>query len=299
MSTGNIRLKYRFVDKDHADHSDHSNHSNAISKPTSKIPSDNRNNGLITKIWGSSTWTANHAISFGYPIEPTEQQKKDYHDYFVLLGKVLPCKYCRDSYSNFIQNGNSKLTEADLESREALSRWFYRMHNTVNDKLGVDYGVTYEDLSNRFESFRAKCGNTDPTVKGCISPLDYKAFSFKKLYQLDCPIISYDKIQPFIRLAQLRGFGPNMFMFIELADALDGDFTELKKLSCWEYRNKLCQSLIKMMREEAIPSVETEGKWKGTPTLPELILILFLCSNLNREEINKCMDTIIQNRLLG
>src|SRR5579872_2512487 len=86
---------------------------------------DNRNNGLITKIWGSSTWTSNHAITFGYPIEPNEQQKKDYHDYFVLLGKVLPCKYCRDSYNTFITSGDSKLTNADLESRETLTKWFY------------------------------------------------------------------------------------------------------------------------------------------------------------------------------
>jgi Erv1 / Alr family len=260
---------------------------------------DNRNNGLITKIWGNSTWTSNHAITFGYPIEPSEEQKNDYRNYFMLLGKVLPCRYCRDSYTQFINDGDAQLTDKDLESRDGLTRWFYRMHNAVNNKLGVDYGVTYEELVNRFESFRAKCGNTDPAAKGCVAPLDYKAFSFKKLYQLDCPIVSYEKIQPFLRLAELRNINKNFFCFVELADILDGDFAELKKQSCWEYRNKICQQLIKIMREEAIPSIEINGKWKGTPTIPELILMLFLCSNLNKDEINQCLDTIINNKILG
>jgi hypothetical protein len=135
-------------------------------------------------------------------------------------------------------------------------------------------------------------------VKGCVSPLDYKAFSFKKLYQLDCPIVSYEKIQPFVRLAQLRNLDAGVFTFIELADVLEGDFGKLKKLDCWEYRNKFCQQLIKMMREEGIPSIETNGQWQGTPTVPELILLLFLCSNLNKDEINKCLDTIIEKKLL-
>ena len=283
----------------HETHETHETGNQSGQTNQSKNSSDNRNNGLITKIWGSSTWTSNHAITFGYPVEPTDQQKKDYRTYFESLGKVLPCRYCRDSYNNFIVTDDTKLTDADLESREALTRWFYRVHNRVNNKLGVDYGVTYEDLVNRFESFRAKCGNTDPAVKGCISPLDYKAFSFKKLYQLDCPIISYEKIQPFLRLAQLRNLNRSLFRFVELADALNGDFAELKKSSCWEYRNKICQHFIKLMREEAIPSIEPGGKWQGTPTVPELILILFLCSNLNKDEIGKCMDTIIEKRLMN
>ena len=40
--------------------------------------SDYKNNGLITKIWGEAGWTFNHAATFGYPLEPTEEQKIKY-----------------------------------------------------------------------------------------------------------------------------------------------------------------------------------------------------------------------------
>ena len=37
---------------------------------------DNKNNGLITKIWGQAMWESLHCIAFGYPIEPTDEQKR-------------------------------------------------------------------------------------------------------------------------------------------------------------------------------------------------------------------------------
>lgn len=260
----------------------------------SKVDSstDNKNNGLITKIWGGPGWTFNHAVTFGYPIEPTDQHKKDYKNYFISLGNVLPCKFCRESYQKFITTGDSALTDEALSSREALTRWFFRVHNAVNNKLGVDYGITYEDVVARYESFRAKCGKTDPAVKGCVAPLDYKAFSFKKLYQLDCPIISFNKIKPFVILAQLRNIIPKYFCFYQLALEMNGDFNDLKKLSSWEHRNMFCQNKIKYMREAAIPSIEQSGEWEGTPTIDELILILFLCSNLNKTELEECIKKL-------
>ena len=36
---------------------------------------DSKTNGLITKIWGPHFWETLHCVSFGYPLEPTEEQK--------------------------------------------------------------------------------------------------------------------------------------------------------------------------------------------------------------------------------
>jgi len=36
----------------------------------------NINNGLITKIWGPPTWDCLHSFTFGYPVHPTDEQKK-------------------------------------------------------------------------------------------------------------------------------------------------------------------------------------------------------------------------------
>jgi len=247
----------------------------------------NSNNGLITRVWGSSGWTFNHSVTFGYPLNPTEEQKQQYRNYFVSLGNVLPCSYCRVSYSKIISTGETELTDADLNDRESLTKWFYRVHNAVNGKLGVDYAVTYDDVAKRYESFRAKCSN-DPHIQGCVSPLDYKAFSFRKLNLLDCPIITLDKVKVFLRMAKQRSLPNEYYSFIELAEYIKGDVSELKKLSSWDHRNRFCQMQIKSMRENAIPSIESKGPYKGTPTLDELKLIMFLCSNLNRTELDEC-----------
>ena len=247
--------------------------------------SDHKNNGLITKVWGEPAWTFNHAVTFGYPINPTEQQKTEYKNYFFSLGDVLPCRYCRESYKEFITKGKYALTNEILAGRDTLTRWLYDIHEEVNKKLEVDYGVTYEELVKKMESFRAKCGPAKKTVKGCIAPLDQKAISFKNLYARDCPIVPLDKIKPFVHLAKIRGLEEFHFLFVKLASMLNGDIRKLKQQPVWPYRNKYCYDVIKNMRTNAIPSIETEGEWAGTPTIEELKLLMFMSSNLNKTEL--------------
>ena len=39
----------------------------------------NSNDGMMTSIWGPPLWHSLHTISFNYPVQPTETQKKDYY----------------------------------------------------------------------------------------------------------------------------------------------------------------------------------------------------------------------------
>ena len=51
--------------------------------------------GMLTSVWGPSLWHYMHTMSFNYPVNPTNVQKK-YHKQFIMsLKYVLPCKYCR------------------------------------------------------------------------------------------------------------------------------------------------------------------------------------------------------------
>ena len=34
-------------------------------------------------------------MSFNYPINPTNQDKKNYREFILNLQNILPCKYCR------------------------------------------------------------------------------------------------------------------------------------------------------------------------------------------------------------
>lgn len=265
---------------------------------------DNKNNGLITKIWGEAAWKFGHSVTFGYPIDPDDEKKKSYMSYFQLLGDVLPCKYCRESYKKFITEGDTILNDDVMQSRKTLTRWFYNVHEAVNRKLGVDYGVTYEDVVNRYESFRARCSvptSVSITTKkpvipiGCTAPLDYKANSYKKANQIDCPIFSIETITPFIRLARIRMIPKKYFDFYNLLKKENGDITKIKNTEKWVNRNAFCRKKIVKMREEGIPSIETYGNWIGLPSIEELKLLLHASSNLNKKELADCIRKLSLN----
>jgi len=246
----------------------------------------NANNGLITKIWGPPAWEFLHSITFGYPINPTPEQKEAYKDFFIRVGDILPCKYCRESYKKFISKGNTKLTDKVLENRESLTNWFYLIHEQVNQKLGVSYGVTYEDICDKYESYRAKCSKKKvKKEKGCITPLDEKAESYKNAYNKNCPLIPFNISKQFKYYAKLRGLGKEEFYYLEKIKDKE-DLTKLmddKCCSMWCKRNKECNEIIKDMRLFGKDSLEKEGRWEGLPTIDELKLILRFSSNLTSE----------------
>jgi hypothetical protein len=145
----------------------------------------NVDNGLMTRLWGPSGWLFLHCITFGYPykIDPTNPEhlakQNDYYRFFYYLGKVLPCKYCRNSYDEFFAK-NSPMRH--LGSREDLSKWLFDVHNMVNDKLGVPAceRPSFDEIKERYESFRAACKpltekeRNDKAGKGCIAPASGK-----------------------------------------------------------------------------------------------------------------------------
>ena len=129
--------------------------------------------GMMTNIWGASFWFVLHTLSFNYPVNPTEADKKHYMDFILSLKYILPCKYCR---MNLIKNMKEHpITMKKMESRESFSRYIYELHEIVNKMLGKKSGLTYEDVRERFENFRSRCTKDDkPKVKihkGCVIPL--------------------------------------------------------------------------------------------------------------------------------
>lgn len=243
----------------------------------------NANNGLQTKLWGPPLWTGLHAITFGYPLEPTEQDKKNYKIFFDQVKYVLPCKYCRESYTEYINTEPTKLTDEVLTNRSTLTKWLFNLHNRVNNKLDVDYGTTWDEIVEKFESFRAKC---DPQKKTCSMPLNLKAESYKLSLMKDCPIISYKLAKKFESYAKLR----NVNDFNLLKECFE--FSKVKKCQEWIKRNEDCCDIIKYMKLNSIPSLETEGKYIGLPTVEELKLISRLCTNLSRTELEQISEKL-------
>jgi len=142
--------------------------------------------GMLTTVWGPSIWHFLHTMSFNYPINPTTEQKKQYRDFVLNLKNVLPCKYCRiNLVTNFKQ---LPLTMSNMKTREAFSRYIYDLHELVNKMLHKTSNLSYCDVRDRYEHFRARCTDEKPQIfkftklnktmknknkkeKGCTEPL--------------------------------------------------------------------------------------------------------------------------------
>jgi len=138
--------------------------------------------GMLTSVWGPSMWHYLHTMSFNYPVAPTRDEKRRYMEFVKSLKHTLPCKYCR---SNLITNFKTMpLTMKSMKNRDTFSRYIYSLHELVNKMLGKKSGLTYCDVRERYEHFRARCTDDKPKMfkvlknktrkkkeKGCTEPL--------------------------------------------------------------------------------------------------------------------------------
>src|SRR5277367_3641518 len=67
--------------------------------------------GMNSKIFGPPLWKSIFFIVFGYPVNPTDEQKNNYKIWLTLFGDVMPCKYCRESYKKHLLDPNFALTD--------------------------------------------------------------------------------------------------------------------------------------------------------------------------------------------
>ena len=136
----------------------------------------NSGDGMMTSIWGPPMWHVLHTISFNYPVKPTKEQKKHYFNFYNNLQNILPCKYCRD---NIVKNMEKiPLNMKVFKNRENLSTWVYELHEIVNKMLNKVSGLSFEDIRQRYETFRARCIVEDSKLNyktnietGCTEPL--------------------------------------------------------------------------------------------------------------------------------
>ena len=257
----------------------------------------NANNGMITKIWGPPLWKSLEYIVYGYPEkEPTYEQKQDYLTFFIKLGSVLPCRFCRDSYKEFITTGETNLTLDALKNREALTTWLFLLRERVNKKLGVTYGISKDILDKRTEACRASCAIKE-NQKGCIMPADDKARAYRISQIRDAPLILNEMSTLFIPYAKERGLVDKDFDVALSCNNNSCIHDKIADLNCIEWcdRNARCWQIIDNMRQNKTPSLELDGPYKDLPTIQETKLILLMSTNLCFEELNKIIN-ILANR---
>lgn len=90
---------------------------------------------MDTRYWGPSGWRLLHLISFS-----SHPNREDVCRFFNTLPYVLPCKYCRKSFSE-------NIIKDPIEKADSIPRWLWRIHNKVNAKLRTQHICTTPDPS--------------------------------------------------------------------------------------------------------------------------------------------------------
>lgn len=142
----------------------------------------NAGDGMLTSVWGPPMWHYLHTMSFNYPVNPTPEDKKHYRDFVLNLKYVLPCKYCRMNLKTNLKT--LPLNMSHMASRDTFSRYIYNLHELVNKLLKKTSNLSYCDVRERYEHFRARCTEEKPKLfkvlktktlkkreKGCTEPL--------------------------------------------------------------------------------------------------------------------------------
>lgn len=124
--------------------------------------------GMLTSIWGPALWHFLHTMSFNYPTNPTEEEKNQYMNFIKSLEFVLPCKYCRINLKKNFET--LPLRKEEMKSRYTFSKYVYNLHEHINTMLGKKSNLSYEDIRETYEHFRARCTKTKKE-SGCVKPL--------------------------------------------------------------------------------------------------------------------------------
>ena len=115
---------------------------------------------MDTRFWGPSGWFLFHLIAAA----PTHQHYDAVKQWFTLMEFVLPCKFCRASFHDYLLL--QPLTDEIVRNRELFSRWMYDIHNRVNDKLRGQGLIT--SVNPTWKSVRSKYFTLQKTL--CTSP---------------------------------------------------------------------------------------------------------------------------------
>jgi hypothetical protein len=234
--------------------------------------------GLYTLIWGPVQWQSMHNITFNYPYNPTEEDKKNYYNYFQSLTKVLPCCTCRKHYTEHLNSGETKLKNEDLKNRETLTKWLYNFHKAVCKRLGFDYDITYDMVCKKHNSYIAKCDFTRKQKKE----------AFINLYDVHAPVLKIEILLCFSKYAEERGLKDYEKKAIKYSQ-IDRESDD------WYYRNQKCQEIIKHMRTNGICGIEEEGEYTGMPSLEELKLMSYASTTIYKRDIKNILKAMLDD----
>ena len=74
-----------------------------------------------------------HFVSLGYPDNPSQDDRRQYKEFYESLQHILPCGACAQNYKLNLQE---MPIENSLDSRDTLIKWVIDIHNEENQETG-------------------------------------------------------------------------------------------------------------------------------------------------------------------
>ena len=95
-------------------------------------------------VWGPHGWKFMHFVSLGYPENPSQEDKRQYKEFYESLQHILPCGACAQNYKLNLQRTP---IDNSLDSRDTLIKWVIDIHNRVNQETGKKTLIHEEALN--------------------------------------------------------------------------------------------------------------------------------------------------------
>lgn len=95
---------------------------------------------------GQAGWTLIHSIAANYPHRPSTSEQRHAKAFLKSIGKLYPCKRCRQHFSKYLST-----SPPDLSNRDEFMQWACRAHNEVNRRQGKpEFPCQMQDLDQRW-----------------------------------------------------------------------------------------------------------------------------------------------------
>jgi hypothetical protein len=186
---------------------------------------------MDTSKWGKPGWKLVHSIALccdNMDDKEYQQSKKYIKRFYTSIKHLLPCIYCRRSYTSYIK----ELPIDPFIDKQQIFKWTYLIHNKVNSKLRSQ-GYSIE---------------TDPSLSDAYKV--YQNVSKNKIYGWTffyCIAFNYPMKK--CELSEQRYNGHLTF------------FTSLEKILCAPAREKYSSFFLKKPIEKALLTRESFCKW--------------------------------------
>lgn len=174
---------------------------------------------MNTQIWGPLVWNLLNdvAVLGDFLYQKSIADTTLLHDFFLSWRDMLPCKYCRESFTRF---------SSEMPPQYPYRKWIYHIHNKVNQKLEKPIPITLEVWLKRCQVYRC-FGNTPNLWDLCfILVLNYnpqKEDTYKRWFHL------LQRIYPL--LVRYRRYDSSMMTWIQ--SSLPSDFSHPRVLLYW------------------------------------------------------------------